>query len=258
MTFQPFHLVEKSPWPLTMSIASMSLMINFIYITHYNCYKYVIMTIMLSMLTTMQWWRDVCRESSFQGNHNTYVTMNMKYGMIMFIISEVFFFISFFWAYFHSMLTPNIEIGSSWPPMNMYMFDPFSIPLLNTSMLLSSGVTITWAHYSLLMKNYNKMMKTLILTIMLGIMFSLLQYIEYKQGKFSLSDSVYGSTFYMATGFHGLHVLIGTMFLSVMLIRMYLNHMSNKHHFGFEAGSWYWHFVDVVWMFLYIFIYWWP
>nr|YP_010133477.1 cytochrome c oxidase subunit III [Chiropterargas boueti]AMX74071.1 cytochrome c oxidase subunit III [Chiropterargas boueti]AMX74084.1 cytochrome c oxidase subunit III [Chiropterargas boueti] len=257
MTLQPYHLLNKSPWPLMASIMSLSFMLNMMMIMHENNMMFLFLTIMMMLLTMFHWWRDIIRESSMEGQHNSYVIMNMKFGMILFILSEVFFFISFFWAYFHSMLAPNIEIGSVWPPHGMIIFNPYSIPLLNTAILLSSGITITWSHHSLLNKNYINCMKALMITIILGIMFSFFQLLEYNQGMFSMSDSIYGSTFYISTGFHGLHVLIGTIFLTTTFIRLHLNHLSKTHHFGFEASAWYWHFVDVVWLFLYTFIYWW-
>nr|AIZ58677.1 cytochrome c oxidase subunit III [Ornithodoros pavimentosus]AIZ58690.1 cytochrome c oxidase subunit III [Ornithodoros pavimentosus] len=257
MMTQPFHIVDKSPWPITGSIAAFSLMMGLINLMHFNILNIFLLGLSITILTMLQWWRDVCREATFQGNHTTIVTKNMKWGMILFIISEVFFFVSFFWAFFHSSLSPNIEIGSQWPPMMITPFNPFSIPLLNTTILLSSGITITWSHHSLIMKNYKETTLALSLTITLGMIFTSLQSWEYIQAPFSISDSIYGSTFFMSTGFHGLHVIIGTTFLTAILARIILNHMSNNHHFGFEAAAWYWHFVDVVWLFLYTFVYWW-
>nr|YP_010535615.1 cytochrome c oxidase subunit III [Ornithodoros noorsveldensis]AIZ58703.1 cytochrome c oxidase subunit III [Ornithodoros noorsveldensis]AIZ58716.1 cytochrome c oxidase subunit III [Ornithodoros noorsveldensis]UYB78488.1 cytochrome c oxidase subunit III [Ornithodoros noorsveldensis] len=257
MMYQPFHIVDKSPWPITGSIAAFSLMTGLINLMHFNIINIFLLGLTITILTMIQWWRDVCREATFQGNHTLIVTKNMKWGMILFIISEVFFFVSFFWAFFHSSLSPNVEIGSQWPPMMIIPFNPFSIPLLNTTILLSSGITITWSHHSLIMKNFNETTLALAMTIILGITFTILQSWEYIQAPFSISDSIYGSTFFMSTGFHGLHVIIGTTFLTTILMRVFLNHMSNNHHFGFEAAAWYWHFVDVVWLFLYTFIYWW-
>lgn len=164
---------------------------------------------------------------------------------------------SFFWRFFHSRLSPTIELGLSWPPTRIEIFDPFKIPLLNTIILITSGLTITWSHHRLVNKNYTQTFKRLRLTILLGIYFSILQAFEYIEAPFNISDSVYGTTFFIATGFHGIHVLIGTTFLSICLIRHIKFHFSKNHHFGFEASAWYWHFVDIVWLFLYISIYWW-
>nr|NP_722567.1 cytochrome c oxidase subunit III [Ornithodoros moubata]BAC22585.1 cytochrome oxidase 3 [Ornithodoros moubata] len=258
MMTQPFHIVDKSPWPMTGSIAAFSSMIGMINLMHLNNMNILSLGFTIMIMTMIQWWRDICREATFQGNHTLIVAKNMKWGMILFIISEVFFFISFFWAFFHSSLSPNIEIGSQWPPKSIIPFNPFSIPLLNTTILLSSGISITWAHHNLIMKIYEDTTLALLITILLGLIFTILQGWEYTQAPFSISDSIYGTTFFMSTGFHGLHVIIGTSFLSVMLARILMNHMTNNHHVGFEAAAWYWHFVDVVWLFLYTFIYWWP
>nr|SPP23360.1 cytochrome c oxidase subunit III [Byasa alcinous] len=253
----PFHLVDFSPWPLTGSIGVMTLMTGMIKWFHnYNFYL-MILGYFIILLTMYQWWRDICREGTFQGKHTILVSKGLRWGMILFIISEVFFFISFFWAFFHSSLSPNIEIGASWPPLNIITFNPFQIPLLNTIILISSGITITWAHHAIMENNFSQMTQGLMLTIFLGIYFSILQAYEYIEAPFSIADSIYGSTFFMTTGFHGLHVIIGTIFLSICFIRHLNFHFSSNHHFGFEAAAWYWHFVDVVWLFLYISIYWW-
>nr|YP_010535719.1 cytochrome c oxidase subunit III [Ornithodoros tartakovskyi]UYB78670.1 cytochrome c oxidase subunit III [Ornithodoros tartakovskyi]UYB78683.1 cytochrome c oxidase subunit III [Ornithodoros tartakovskyi] len=257
MTFHPFHMVDKSPWPLTGSIAAFTFMVGMINVMYSFNFDILLVALTLTILTMIQWWRDISREASLQGHHTLIVINNMKWGMLLFILSEVLFFTSFFWAFFHSSLSPNIEIGSAWPPMGVTPFNPFSIPLLNTMILLSSGISVTWCHHSILNMNYNETVISLSLTIMLGCLFTSLQMWEYWQAPFSISDSIYGSTFFMSTGFHGLHVLIGTTFLSVMLYRITQSQISNKHHFGFEAAAWYWHFVDVVWLFLYTFVYWW-
>nr|YP_010850327.1 cytochrome c oxidase subunit III [Byasa polyeuctes]WGH12455.1 cytochrome c oxidase subunit 3 [Byasa polyeuctes] len=253
----PFHLVDFSPWPLTGSIGVMTLMTGMI--KWFHSYNFYLMTLgyFIILLTMYQWWRDICRESTFQGKHTILVSKGLRWGMILFIISEVFFFISFFWAFFHSSLSPNIEIGASWPPLNIIPFNPFQIPLLNTIILISSGITITWAHHAIMKNNFSQLTQSLILTILLGIYFSILQTYEYIESPFSIADSIYGSIFFLATGFHGLHVIIGTIFLSICFIRHLNFHFSSNHHFGFEAAAWYWHFVDVIWLFLYISIYWW-
>nr|ARH53771.1 cytochrome c oxidase subunit 3 [Cercyon borealis] len=253
----PFHLVDVSPWPLTGALGAMITMIGLIKWFHmFNNNLFMLGTI-ITMLIMYQWWRDVTREGTFQGLHTFNVTMGLRWGMILFITSEVFFFVSFFWGFFHSSLSPTIEMGMMWPPKGIHPFNPIQIPLLNTLILLTSGLTVTWAHHSLMENNYKQGIQGLTLTVILGIYFSILQAYEYIEAPFCIADSVYGSCFFMATGFHGLHVLIGTTFLLVCLYRHYKNHFSNIHHFGFEAAAWYWHFVDVVWLFLYISIYWW-
>nr|ALO76190.1 cytochrome c oxidase subunit 3 [Dictyoptera aurora] len=242
----PFHLVELSPWPILSSFMVMSTMMGSISSFHLNKHNLMMMSMILLMLIMYQWWRDITRESTFQGLHTNKVFNGMKWGMILFITSEVMFFISFFWSFFHSSLSPNIELNMMWPPMGVTPFNPMEIPLLNTIILVSSGITVTWAHHSLMENNLNQTIYSLMLTIILGIYFTALQSFEYMESMFTISDSVYGSTFFMATGFHGLHVIIGTLFLSFMMMRTWLNHFSSKHHFGFEAAAWYWHFVDVV------------
>nr|UFZ13195.1 cytochrome c oxidase subunit III [Neochauliodes sinensis] len=253
----PFHLVDYSPWPLTGALGAFSTVSGLIMWFHQYSPNLLILGNLVILLTMFQWWRDITREGTFQGHHTLIVTTGLRWGMILFIISEVFFFLSFFWAFFHSSLSPSIELGAIWPPTGITPFNPFQIPLLNTAILLTSGVTVTWAHHSLMEGNYTQTVQGLFFTMILGIYFTLLQGYEYNEASFTIADAVYGSTFYMATGFHGLHVIIGTTFLLICLIRQINCHFSANHHFGFEAAAWYWHFVDVVWLFLYISIYWW-
>nr|WAJ48513.1 cytochrome c oxidase subunit III [Pleroneura sp. 1 GYN-2021b] len=253
----PFHLVDYSPWPFTGSIGAMVIMSGMVKWFHLFNTNLLFLGALITMLTIYQWWRDITREGTYQGHHTIIVTTGLRWGMILFIISEVFFFISFFWAYFHSALSPSIEIGAIWPPTGITPFNPFQIPLLNTTILLSSGFTVTWAHHGLMENNFNETFQGLLITILLGMYFTVLQAYEYIEASFSIADSIYGSIFYMATGFHGIHVIIGTSFLLICLIRHNLQHFSSHHHLGFEAAAWYWHFVDVVWLFLYISIYWW-
>nr|YP_009488481.1 cytochrome c oxidase subunit III [Dendrothrips minowai]AWD37105.1 cytochrome c oxidase subunit III [Dendrothrips minowai] len=260
MKMHPFHLVSYSPWPILGSIQ----LFNVVLITAFmfnskqiSFFQNNILSIVILFLVSVFWWRDIIRESTYENEHTKEVLTGMKIGMMLFITFEVFFFVSFFWAYFHFSLSPDIFIGQKWPSLGIQSFDPMGIPLLNTLILLSSGVSLTSSHHLMIVGQKKKSNLYLILTIILGIYFSILQWIEYKEASFSIADSIYGSTFFMATGFHGLHVLIGTIFLLVCSIRLMMNHFSSNHHFGFEAASWYWHFVDVVWLFLYMFIYWW-
>nr|YP_009485622.1 cytochrome c oxidase subunit III [Inara alboguttata]AVZ00758.1 cytochrome c oxidase subunit III [Inara alboguttata] len=252
-----FHLVDYSPWPLTGAIGAMTLMSGMIMWFHKNDMSLYILGAVITIMTMIQWWRDIVREGTYQGKHTISVTTGLKWGMILFIVSEVFFFISFFWGFFHSSLAPTVEIGSIWPPKGILTFNPTEIPLLNTMILLCSGITVTWAHHSLMESNYTQATQALMLTVMLGLYFTALQAFEYYESSFTISDSVYGSCFFMATGFHGIHVIIGTTFLMICLMRHMMFHFSKNHHFGFEAAAWYWHFVDVVWLFLYMSIYWW-
>nr|AOY39375.1 cytochrome c oxidase subunit 3 [Psephenidae sp. BMNH 842687] len=257
MNNHTFHLVNFSPWPITGAIGTMTLVSGLLKWFHQYNSNLLMLGVLIVILTMYQWWRDITREGTFQGLHTYDVTIGLRWGMILFITSEVFFFISFFWGFFHSSLAPTIELGAMWPPNSIIPFNPLEIPLLNTLILLSSGITITWAHHSLMENNYTQCTQGLTLTILLGIYFSMLQGLEYMEAPFTIADAIYGSSFFMATGFHGLHVIIGTTFLSICLFRHLKNHFSSIHHFGFEAAAWYWHFVDVVWLFLYISIYWW-
>lgn len=257
MITQPFHLVELSPWPVLGSIRGFLLAGGLIIWFHHQLLSPLLLALIVTLLTIYQWWRDVTREGTFLGQHTSYVVDGLRWGIILFIVSEIMFFFGFFWAFFHSRLAPTPEIGCCWPPTGISPINPFSVPLLNTAVLLASGVSITWAHHRLIDGRRSEAIKSLSLTVFLGIYFTTLQLSEYEEASFTIADRIFGSTFYIATGFHGLHVLIGSSFLSVCLIRIINHHFSPEHHFGFEAAAWYWHFVDVVWIFLFICIYWW-
>lgn len=253
----PFHIVNPSPWPLTSSLGAFLLARGLVKWFHFFSVDILLVAILRVILSIIQWWRDIIREGTFQGLHTQKVQRGLQWGIILFIISEVLFFISFFWAFFHRRLRPRLELGAVWPPVGINPFNPFNIPLLNTAILLSSGAIVTWAHHRLLYREHSEALTSLGLTVGLGIYFTGLQAFEYIEASFSIADSVYGATFFVATGFHGLHVIIGSRFLLVCLWRLFRAHFSSAHHFGFEAAAWYWHFVDVVWLFLYISIYWW-
>nr|YP_009500693.1 cytochrome c oxidase subunit 3 [Anoeconeossa unicornuta]AWU48836.1 cytochrome c oxidase subunit 3 [Anoeconeossa unicornuta] len=252
-----FHLVDLSPWPLVISFSLLSLAISSSILFNTKNSFPLITSCLVTTLISMLWWRDVHRESTFQGNHTFFVVLSMKYGMILFIASEIFFFFSFFWSFFHHSLSPNQEIGLCWPPQSINPFNPLHIPLMNTIILLSSGVSVSWAHSSMSMNNWTQTKNSLLLTIILGLYFSLLQMYEYMDSSFCISDSVYGSSFFITTGFHGIHVIVGTLFLIHSFIRLSKLHFSSNHHVGLEMAIWYWHFVDIVWLFVYTFMYWW-
>ena len=257
MIRQPFHLVEYSPWPLTGSIGAFILTVGLASWFHNYGTLCIILGLIIIIFTMIQWWRDIIREGTFIGFHTEVVTTGLRWGIILFIVSEVLFFFAFFWAFFHRRLVPTPELGCVWPPIGITLINPFSVPLLNTAVLLSSGVTVTWAHHSLIEGLHTERIQSLLLTVILGAYFTFLQATEYFDASFSIADRVYGATFFVATGFHGLHVLIGSTFLFLCLLRISIQHFSTTHHFGFEAAAWYWHFVDVVWIFLYICVYWW-
>nr|YP_009655371.1 cytochrome c oxidase subunit III [Epeus alboguttatus]QCL18088.1 cytochrome c oxidase subunit III [Epeus alboguttatus] len=255
--FHPYHMVNMSPWPLMVGIGIMNMVVGMIKMFSYVEMDLLLVSLYLMVIMALLWWRDVIRESTFQGLHSSMVLSGLMVGMILFIISEVFFFISFFWAFFHSSLSPTIEMGSLWPPHGIFPFNPFQVPLLNTVILLASGVSVTWTHQLLLNNKWEGAKSGLMMTWILGLYFLMLQGFEYYMASFGISDSVYGSTFFMATGFHGFHVIVGTLFLFIMWLRLMKSQLTGGHHFGFEAAAWYWHFVDVVWLFLFSVVYWW-
>nr|AIG23298.1 cytochrome c oxidase subunit III [Neophascogale lorentzii] len=252
-----YHMVNPSPWPLTGAMSALLLTSGMIMWFHFHSTLLLLMGMLTMLLTMYQWWRDIVREGTYQGHHTPVVQKGLRYGMILFITSEIFFFLGFFWAFYHSSLSPALELGSCWPPVGVHPLNPLEVPLLNTAILLASGVSITWAHHSLMEADRKQMIQSLSITIALGLYFTALQAMEYYEAPFTISDGIYGSTFFVATGFHGLHVIIGSLFLIVCLLRQFSYHFTSTHHFGFEAAAWYWHFVDVVWLFLYVSIYWW-
>jgi len=204
-----------------------------------------------------QWQWDISRKGRVQGHHRAIVELGLRWGMLLFIVSEILFFLRFFWAFFHSSLAPNIELGEIWPPLGLVVFNPFQVSLLNTVVLVSSGVRVTWANHAIIEGKFYQFQLSMTLTIFLGIYFTFLQGLENYKARFSFADRVYGLTFFIATGFHGLHVIIGTLFLLVCLLRHIKFEFKTSDHFGFEAAAWYWHFVDVVGLFLYLVVYWW-
>jgi cytochrome c oxidase subunit 3 len=254
-----FHLVDPSPWPIISAFSAFMLTFGGVLYMHGYAggsflWKFGFIMILFMMFV---WWRDIIREATIEGQHTFRVQSGLRLGVLLFIVSEIMFFFAFFWAFFHTSFNPSPLIGGIWPPVFLSILDPWEIPLLNTILLLSSGASVTWAHHFIIYGNKNKSIYALICTIFLAIIFTILQGIEYLTSCFTISDSGYGSVFFMITGFHGFHVFIGTCFLFVCLVRLYLNHFTREHHFGFEAAAWYWHFVDVVWLFLFVTIYWW-
>ena len=253
----PYHLVDPSPWPFIGSISGGVLAVGAVLFMHADI-SWVMILGFIGVLGTMAgWFWEVIKEAEFRGFHNPVVQVGMRYGMALFIASEVMFFVAWFWAYFNAALFPPEQIQGQWPPPNVQTFDPWDLPFLNTLILLMSGVTVTWAHHALREGNRKHMLQGLALTIFLGACFTAVQAFEYSHAAFGFRDGIYPSTFYMATGFHGFHVLVGPIFLIVCFLRARAGHFKPEHHFGFEAAAWYWHFVDVVWLFLFCCIYWW-
>lgn len=255
----PFHLVSPSPWPINTSIGLLNLTTTIVLTMHgFDHAYYFLITSFLAVVSSMAfWWRDVISESTYLGNHTLAVQKGLNMGVILFIVSEVLFFLAIFWAFFHSALAPTIELGAQWPPMGIEAINPFELPLLNTIILLSSGTTVTYAHHSLIQGNRNGALYGLIGTIALAIVFTAFQGVEYTVSSFTISDGTFGTVFYFSTGFHGIHVLIGTAFISVGLWRVFAYHLTENHHLNLEASILYWHFVDVVWLFLFVSVYYW-
>jgi cytochrome c oxidase subunit III len=277
-----YHLVNPSPWPAVGATAAFVTALGLILWMH-NSVPYASLILGLGLLgvayTMIGWWRDVIFEAEVEGDHTRVVQISHRYGMILFIASEVMFFVAWFWAYFNTALFPadvqdyvrdvmlGCGFGSSvsqgcptpgtWPPHGIETFDPWHFPLLNTLILLTSGTTVTWAHHSLLENDRKGLIQGLICTIALGLTFTCVQAWEYGHAAFHYSGNIYGATFFMATGFHGAHVIIGSIFLIVCLFRALKGQFTQTQHLGFEFAAWYWHFVDVVWLFLFACIYVW-
>jgi cytochrome c oxidase subunit 3 len=266
--FHDYHLVDPSPWPIVGAIGAFLLAVGLItWMHHLFAAAPLIFAAgaVVILYTMLGWWRDVAREATYQGYHTRVVQISHRYGMILFIASEVMFFVAWFWAYFNTALFPDemkdfarvAFTHGVWPPAGIETFDPWHLPLLNTLILLTSGTTVTWAHHALLENDRDGLKWGLVCTIALGLMFTCVQAYEYSHAAFNFSGNIYGATFFMATGFHGAHVIIGSTFLIVCLIRAMLGHFTPTQHLGFEFAAWYWHFVDVVWLFLFICIYVW-
>ncbi|MGI9392201.1 MAG: cytochrome c oxidase subunit 3 [Parvibaculales bacterium] len=258
-----YHLVNPSIWPAMGSVAVLVFALGAILAMKIGSFWLIGIGTLLILYTMLGWWREVIQEGN-DGDHTPVVELHLRYGMILFILSEVMFFVAWFWAYFNASLYPGdaavlVErmavTGGVWPPENIIGFDPWHLPFINTLILLTSGTSVTWAHHALLNNDREGLKNGLLLTIVLGVSFTCLQAYEYMHAGFPFSQNLYGAVFFMATGFHGFHVIIGTIFLSVCYFRARKGAFSPERHFGFEAAAWYWHFVDVVWLFLFVIIY---
>jgi cytochrome c oxidase subunit III len=272
-----YHIVDPSPWPLIGSIGALIMAIGGVAYMRWlansdftlggvniaNPWLFFI-GLVIVLYTMFGWWSDTIKESH-AGKHTRVVSLHLRYGMILFIASEVMFFVAWFWAFFDASLFPGEAAqvarteftGGVWPPKGIEVLDPWHLPLFNTVILLLSGTTITWAHHALLENNRPMLIRMLAITVALGLFFTAVQIYEYDHAPFAFKDSIYGATFFMATGFHGFHVIVGTIFLIVCLLRAMAGDFTPQKHFGFEAAAWYWHFVDVVWLFLFCAIYVW-
>ena len=268
----PYHIVRPSIWPLASAVAGgvfATGAVLFMHDVHLFAdpqngvdgfpigLKSLIFGIFCILAVMYGWWKDVIYEATTEKIHTPIAMIGMRYGMILFIASELMFFVAFFWAYFSAAFFPNEAIGFLWPPASIETIDPYDLPLMMTLILLLSGCTVTWAHHAIMENNQKDFVMALGMSVFLGVFFLGFQVYEYDHAHFKFTDGIYASTFFMATGFHGFHVLVGTIFLFVCWVRAKKGHFTPKGHFGFEAAAWYWHFVDVVWLFLFIAIYWW-
>ncbi|WP_108658520.1 cytochrome c oxidase subunit 3 [Acuticoccus kandeliae] len=272
-----YHILPPSPWPAAGSVGAFTMAIGAVSLMRWNKGDQLVLAgvdiagwgifaigLAIVLGTMAGWWADTTKES-LRGDHTPVVKLHLRYGMLLFIASEVMFFVAWFWAYFDVALFPAAinqplrleETGGVWPPMSIETFDPWHLPLFNTMILLLSGTTVTWAHHCLLEDDREGLRWGLLITVILGALFSIVQIFEYTHATFAFGGNIYGATFFMATGFHGFHVFVGTVFLLVCLVRAMKGHFTPQRHFGFEAAAWYWHFVDVVWLFLFICIYVW-
>nr|YP_003935023.1 cytochrome c oxidase subunit 3 [Groenewaldozyma salmanticensis]ADO51047.1 cytochrome c oxidase subunit 3 [Groenewaldozyma salmanticensis] len=253
------HLVEPSLWPIITSFSIFGLLFNLALSSHGYIGNpiHVILSVITLFLSVVLWTRDVVIEGTYLGQHTLKVRKGLILGYILFLISEVMFFVGIFWAYIHSSMGPTVEIGSMWPPIDIASIGPLELPLFNTIILLSSGATITYSHHSLLANNYSGAVNGLLITVLLAVLFLICQFIEYKYATFTISDGVYGSCFFLGTGWHGMHVIIGTLFLTACLLRMVNYHFTSTHHVGYECTIFLWHVVDVVWLVLYVLFYFW-
>lgn len=269
-----YHILPPSIWPFMGAMAALALAVGGIMWMHKAPSGGLVFYLGLAgvLATMFLWWRDVIKEAH-SGDHTPVVQLHLRYGMILFIASEVMFFVGWFWAFFDFSLFPApVEViggevtriaetvknvAGQWPPKGLEVISPWGLPLVNTVILLLSGTTVTWAHHALIHGDRDGLKKGLWITIALGALFSTIQGYEYAEAPFHFAGLNFGASFFMATGFHGFHVLIGTIFLIVCQIRVYQGHFTPRQHFGFEAAAWYWHFVDVVWLFLFVSVYVW-
>ena len=260
----PYHLVNPSPWPIVGAFSALAMAFGGAAAMHKHSWGIIVLLagLMGVLYTMFGWWRDVVKEGIVDHAHTKEVSVGLRVGMALFIVSEIMFFAAFFWAFFSASLLPRLPLEDTWaiapgvwPPQGIVPFNPMDLPFLNTLILLLSGCTVTWAHYCILHNNQKDAVKALSWTVLLGVLFTACQAYEYSHAAFGFTQGIYASTFYMATGFHGFHVLVGTIFLAVCLARAKKGQFSPKHHLGFEFAAWYWHFVDVVWLFLFVCVY---
>lgn len=255
----PYHLVGNSPWPFIVSMVLFNVFASLI-MTIYNKIggSYILIWSLITLsIAIYNWIKEIINEGTYIGYHTSIVKGNLMNGFILFVISEICIFIGLFFGFFYNSFIPSIDLGNEWPPIGISILNPYSIPLLNTALLFFSGITITISLNNIYLGNKKNSILFMLWTILLGSIFTYYQYVEYSTSSFTLIDSFYGSNFYILTGFHGIHVIIGTILLIISFIRILLNHFLTNHHVGFASSSIYWHFVDYVWLLLYTFLYCW-
>lgn len=255
----PFHLVSPSPWPVYTSISLLTLTTSGVLTMHgfVNGQNFLYMALITLVSSMSFWFRDVICEATYQGNHTLAVQRGLNMGVGLFIVSEALFFLAIFWTFFHGSISPMFELGALWSPKGIESVNPFELPLYNTVLLLCSGITVTFGHHCIIKGNRIGALYGLVITTILAFVFTVLQGIEYLNSSFTISDSLFGCCFYFGTGFHGLHVIIGTAFIGVGLWRVLAYHSTDNHHLGLESSILYWHFVDIVWLFLFMSVYYW-
>lgn len=254
-----FHIVDPSPWPIISAFSSFFLLSGLAFYMHrimLGGYFFFFSFIILLMVVFF-WFLDIIQEATYAGHHSLAVRMGLRYGFLIFIVSEIMLFFGFFWAFFHSSFCPSILLGAQWPPVGIVIIPVLDFPLFNTALLIISGLSVTWAHRGIAMGSFRESIDSFLVTIFLGFLFVILQMFEYYEAFFNLSDSVYASTFYMLTGLHGMHVIIGASFIAICFIRLLQRHFITSHYLGFIFAVWYWHFVDVVWILLFLSVYCW-
>jgi len=254
-----FHIVDPSPWPLYVAFSVLFIVFGLVLHRHRYTLGLTLFTIgiFLTLINVSIWWRDVIREATFEGQHTTAVQNGLRRGRILFIVSEIRLFFAFFWAYFHASLNPAPSLGGVWPSKGIEPINPWLIPLLNTGLLLSSGAALTCSHAALIGGYLYIARFSRVITLILATVFTLFQAFEYINASFTIADGVYGSVFYRLTGLHAFHVIVGTLFLLVSLYRIRQHHYTVSAHIGYESAAWYWHFVDIVWILLFIIVYIW-
>ena len=254
----PFHMVQPSKWPFIGAVGAFIAACGGVYYFSEGSLIGFYVGMAIILYTMFAWWKDVISEANNGVDHTVTVRHGLRVGMVLFIVSEVMFFFAFFWAYFDASL-PILSRTTTgvWPPEGIVPLEAWTLPFLNTLILLTSGATVTYAHHAIQKGDHKKCARGLLLTVILGLIFTVTQAIEYSHATFTFDQDIYTSTFYLATGFHGFHVIVGTIFLAVCYFRTLKGHFTPEQHVGFEAAAWYWHFVDVVWLFLFCAVYWW-